>query len=256
MSACPRILLLHNGPKPESVNQLHGNFDVQIGNCLEAYGINVGTHVALDMVRTFDEGIEKLPDVDGSKYVAVILSGSKFDVTQGLPWMHVLTEWLRVNIGKVPMLGICFGHQIIAHTLGGEVCYNPRGCEVGTYEMSIVDAAAQAEAMADPLVSQLPTSFKGVLIHRQSVERLPEGAVAFYRTELEKHQLVRFAPHTYGTQFHPEYTDAFVRSLMPFMTYGVSSEADAFRLSQMEPTPMSMSVVGRFVQLYLQRQVA
>jgi GMP synthase (glutamine-hydrolysing) len=247
----PKLLLLHNGPKPEEVNRLHGSFDTQIENCLKGTGLHVGQDVEIEMIRTFDENIERLLTINATDYLAVILSGSKFDVTQELPWMVALSSWLKTWIGKVPMLGMCFGHQIIGRTLGGEVMYNPRGPEVGTYHVELIEAA-RSEAALDPLVSKLPPTFPVVLIHAQSVVKLPPGAVAFYSSSIERHQLVRFAPNTYGTQFHPEYTTPFVRTLIPYMTYGVQSQEDQRRLAAMEEaTPVSASIVGKFVRLQL-----
>jgi GMP synthase (glutamine-hydrolysing) len=242
-----KVLLFHNGPMPAAIDALHGTFEVQVANSLAACGITE-RDVALEVVRTFDQGYERVASIDGTQYATVILSGSVADVTQSLPWMHVLADWIRKHVGKVPMLGICFGHQIIGHALGGEVMHNPRGYEVGTFEAETVDAAAQA---ADPLASQLPPKLKIALMHAQSVERLPEGAVAFYRTDNEKHQMVRFSKDTYGCQFHPEFTSGFVRDLAPYLSFGNSTEADLDRLARVEDTPMSMSIIGRFVRLYM-----
>jgi GMP synthase (glutamine-hydrolysing) len=248
----PKLLLLHNGPKPDDVSAEHGTFDVQIANCLKAGGVDA-SELDVEMIVTFDEvDIKRLATTDASKFFAIILSGSKFDVTMRLPWMDAMKDWLRPVVGTVPLLGICFGHQLLGDLLGGEVMYNPRGNEVGTYD--IESCACSNEIARDPLASQLPSRFPAVLLHRQSIERLPAGAISFYRTAnggIESNQLVRFAPNTYGTQFHPEYTTAFVNSMRKYLSYGASTPEDETRLDAMVECPQSTLIVSKFVKLFL-----
>jgi len=249
----PKLLIVQNSPRSEEVTRLFGTFDAQITQCLTAFGI-ASDNIALDCVRTYDHDIERLPLVDVTQYFAVILSGSKFDVTQGLPWMHTLAAWIHRNVGKVPMLGICFGHQIMAHALGGEVAINPQGVEYGTYEVTDCEHSRILGA-SDPLVSRLPRSFKAQLIHSQSVERLPDGAVSFYRTPQCANQMIRFMKDTYGTQFHPEFCPGYVKTMIQFCPSGwFETEEIRQRLSTIDEAPIAATIVGLFVQLYMPRE--
>ena len=71
----------------------------------------------------------------------------------------------------LPLLGICYGHQLLAHALGGEVAYNPAGRESGTVHIDL-----HPHAQDDPLFSALPLKFTAHATHVQTVARPPEGA--------------------------------------------------------------------------------
>ena len=76
----------------------------------------------------------------------IIITGSPAMVTEQQPWMLALAAWLPSVINaNLPLLGICFGHQILAQTLGGTVGYHPQGREIGTVDISLT-AAGKTEA--------------------------------------------------------------------------------------------------------------
>jgi GMP synthase (glutamine-hydrolysing) len=105
--------------------------------------------------------------------------------------------WLRdVVRAGTPTLGICFGHQMLAQALGGEVQKNPRGREIGTVRIErIAD---------DPLFEGLPAAFEVNATHIDTVTVLPPGATRLARSSLDDHQAIRFTETCYGVQFHPE----------------------------------------------------
>ena len=128
---------------------------------------------------------------------AFVITGSAASVPDRLPWMLRTEAWLReVVAAGTPTFGICFGHQILAQALGGEVQRNPRGREMGTMEIERVSA--------DPLFAGLADRFQANVTHVDSVVRLPPGAEPLARSALESHQALRFAERCYGVQFHPE----------------------------------------------------
>ena len=70
----------------------------------------------------------------------MVISGSHAMLTDEAPWMRRLMRWLEDALGQAeapPMLGICFGHQLLARTLGGEVDDHPLGMEVGTVALRL-----------------------------------------------------------------------------------------------------------------------
>jgi GMP synthase (glutamine-hydrolysing) len=128
---------------------------------------------------------------------AYVITGSAAHVQDREPWVVRTEAWLRdVVAAGVPTLGICFGHQLLAQALGGEVQRNPRGREIGTVEI---------ERLADdPIFDGTEARFGANATHLDSVLRLPPGTVVLARSSLEHHQALRFAPACYGVQFHPE----------------------------------------------------
>ena len=146
-----------------------------------------------------------LPSREG--YAGVLVTGSGAMVTERLDWSERSAAWLREAAhAGLPLFGICYGHQLIAHALGGEVGWNPVGREIGTVRIERF-----AEAGTDPLFDGLPTTFDVHATHMQSVVRLPEGAVRLARSEKDGCHAYRWGRHAWGVQFHPEFNTAIMR---------------------------------------------
>lgn len=145
--------------------------------------------------RISDARSEELPGLDG--IAAIVITGSSANVPTRDAWMVRMEEWLRSVVPSgVPTFGICFGHQILAQALGGEVVRNPRGREIGTTKI--------VKREHDPIFEGLGDEFLANVTHLDTVARLPEGAVSLAYSSLEEHQAIRFSPSCYGVQFHPE----------------------------------------------------
>jgi GMP synthase (glutamine-hydrolysing) len=150
---------------------------------------------------------------EAAQVAGVIVTGSHSMVTDREPWSEQVADWLRGAVAaEVPVLGICYGHQLLAHALGGEVDNHPQGVELGTVE---VERTAAADG--DPLFATLPQRFAAQSAHRQSVRRLPEGAVLLAGNAFEPHHAYRVGQRAWGVQFHPEFsaaaTAAYVRAV-------------------------------------------
>ncbi|HEX5757463.1 MAG TPA: glutamine amidotransferase, partial [Arenimonas sp.] len=112
----------------------------------------------------------ELPDRRG--YAGVFITGSGAMVTDREPWSERSADWLRdAAHAGLPLFGICYGHQLIAHALGGEVGYNPRGREMGTVPVALHPAAAD-----DPLFAGMGQSIDAHATHLQTVLRPPSDA--------------------------------------------------------------------------------
>jgi len=136
---------------------------------------------------------------------AFVITGSAANVPNREAWMHRTEAWLREVVGEgTPTFGICFGHQILAQALGGEVQKNPRGREMGSVSVERV--------ADDPIFGALPARFEANVTHVDTVVRLPPGATPLARSALEDHQAVRFAERCYGVQFHPEMDGEIIRT--------------------------------------------
>jgi GMP synthase (glutamine-hydrolysing) len=139
-----------------------------------------------------------LKDVD-----AVIVGGSgEFYVSDYIPELENLRELIRViaEIDK-PFFGICFGMQILAQALGGDVESNPNMAELGNCVIE-----TNGEALKDPIFSNLPNTFLAHAGHKDSVTILPPHSVIFGGSKKCPIQAIRVKKNVYGTQFHPELT--------------------------------------------------
>ncbi|OZI35558.1 GMP synthase [Bordetella genomosp. 1] len=175
------------------------------------------------VVRVFDG--EPLPPPDPA--VPAVITGSWAMVTNRHPWSEATAEWIRQAMAiEAPLLGVCYGHQLMAHALGGEVDYHPRGRELGCHTVTLADAARN-----DSLLGRLPPVFRAHLTHEQSVLRVPAGARVLASSAHDPHQILRYGPRALSTQFHPEFTPALLRAC-------IARRADALHGEGLDPQAM------------------
>ena len=182
-----------------------------------------------------------------SHYRGILITGSGAMVSDRAPWMEQTARWLRDAVAAdLPMLGICFGHQLLAHALGGEVGPNPRGVEVGTIRVAFNDGAA-----ADSLFACLPATADFGAHHYQTVLTLPAGAQVLGSNEQDENQAVRFASHAWGVQFHPEFGREFMRALVDVVADDITRagrDPDAIRRS-LDDMPQGPALLRQFMAI-------
>ena len=186
-----------------------------------------------------------LPDL--AALAGIIVTGSHDMVTDRAEWSERTGQWLaHAARAGVPVLGICYGHQLLAQALGGQVGFHPSGVEMGTVEIHLTPEGAN-----DPLFRGLPPTFNANASHHQQVAVLPDDAVLLARNRFEPHHAFRVGPCAWGVQFHPEFDAAVMRSY-------IEHEAEDLRrdgldpesiLTAVAPTPVAASVLGRFADL-------
>jgi GMP synthase (glutamine-hydrolysing) len=141
---------------------------------------------------------------------AVVITGSAAMVTDRAEWSERTARWLPEIIARgTPVLGICYGHQLIAHALGGEVGPSPRGREIG-----VVDVELNEEGARDPLFSDVGPALRVSSSHRQVVLTLPEGATRLASNAHDPNQAFKIGPRAWGVQFHPEWDHDVVRAYL------------------------------------------
>jgi GMP synthase (glutamine-hydrolysing) len=138
---------------------------------------------------------------------AFVITGSSSSVTERAGWMLRGEELLRtIAFARTPLLGICFGHQMIAQALGGEVTKNPRGREIGSVRLRRV--------ADDPLFAGLPRAFDVNASHVDSVARLPPHAEILATTALDPVAAFRVGATVRAVQFHPEFDADVMRGYL------------------------------------------
>jgi GMP synthase (glutamine-hydrolysing) len=148
---------------------------------------------------------------------AFVITGSSASVTERAPWMLRAEQLVRdVVAARTPLLGICFGHQLIAQALGGEVQRNPRGREIGTVRVE--------RTQDDPIFAGLPRTFDVHGTHVDAVVRLPSGAEVLARTALDEVASFRVGATTRAVQFHPEFDADVMRSYLRARAHLVTHE--------------------------------
>ena len=234
------LLILKTGSTHAHIRDRLGDFDDWI-----AAGLRAGGATA---VLTHDAQNHGLP-APHDRFAGVVLTGSHAMVSEREPWSEALVPWLRAAVkAGTPVLGICYGHQLLAHALGGEVTHHPDGVEIGT-----VTVKRHAASEHDPLLCDLPKRFPAQAVHWQSVRRLPAGAVLLAGSAHEVHHAFRVGDRAWGVQFHPEFSDAALRAYLDGLGPTLAKEGlNAGQIAAaLKPTPAAASVLPRFAQLAL-----
>lgn len=151
---------------------------------------------------------EPLPAYD--KISGIVITGSHDMITDRSEWSERTAAWLPDAIErKIPTLGICYGHHLLAYALGGEVGDNPNGKEFGTIEVTL-----SPEADGIQLFKGLPNPVKFHACHTQSVLRLPPKAHRLASSDLDSNHAFMVGDCAWGIQFHPEFN---VRILVEYI---------------------------------------
>ncbi len=159
---------------------------------------------------------ERTDEVDG-----YIITGSKSSAYDDKPWIRNLEAFVRrLNEEKRKLLGICFGHQVVARALGGVVDKSPKGWGVGVNVYNISDPELLADGQGETL--QLICS------HQDQVMRMPEGAELIAKNDHCEVAGMRIGEHILTFQPHPEFIPEYSREIMTFRREMIGDErADA-----------------------------
>jgi GMP synthase (glutamine-hydrolysing) len=232
-----KLLIVQTGAAAPEVLARYGDFP-------EWFRRGLGLRAEQIVTARVDNG-ERLPAAE--PVAGAVITGSAAMVPERLDWSERTAEWLRGAVGVgLPVLGVCYGHQLLAHALGGHVDYNPRGREIGTAEIECLPAAVD-----DPLMRALPGRFFAHATHLQTVLRTPNGAVVLARSNLDDHQAVRFAPNAWGVQFHPEFGVREMRGYLRARSEAIDYEGLDTRalLRAVRTSPQARSVLRRFMRV-------
>ena len=192
-----RVLIVKTGRTVPAVLELRGDFEDLIP---AAMGLRREDVDVVDVTRD-----QALPAPDAE--VAAVVTGSAAMVSKREPWSVRTGEWLAeaAQLGT-PILGICYGHQLLADALGGEVGVNPRGREIGTSEVRLTE-----EGTRDPLLGCLRSPFVVQQTHLESVLSPPPGARVLAENDADPCQAFVVGERVWGVQFHPELDAAIIR---------------------------------------------
>lgn len=244
-----RFLLVKTGDTADSIQRACGDFDRMF---LE----KIGDLIDVRVVQAHrDEPLPPVGEVD-----AMLMTGSPYSVTTMEPWAESLSEWTRALVdADRPVLGVCYGHQLLAHALGGRVEKNPLGYEIGTISVDLTP-----EGEKDPLLGGLggrPLRFNSV--HGDAVTELPDGATVLASNRMSTVQAFSVGDRVWGVQFHPEITKRIMEMYLEERRYRVVADAERAGLDPeaaveevrrgIEETPHGAALLRAFILLARER---
>lgn len=194
-----KIGILETGRPPEPLAAEHGDypsmFERLVGGVAPSFSF--ARYAVLD---------GQLPD-SPTACDGWIVTGSRFGVYDDLPWMGALKAFLRRAVeAGTPVVGICFGHQILAEAFGARVVKSDRGWGVGPHRYETV----AAESWMQP---PLP-AFTLNAMHQDQVETLPDGARVLASSPFCPYAALAYGDNAISIQPHPEFDNAYEAALL------------------------------------------
>ncbi len=195
-----KIGILQTGMAPDDMAAQTGEYPEMFERLLAGHGF---------VFQTYNVLAGDIP-LDANAADGWLITGSKFGAYEDHPWIAPLEDLIRkIYAAHIPLIGVCFGHQIIAQALGGKVEKYKDGWRVGqtAYKMAGHD---------DPITLNA--------WHQDQVVELPEDAVILGSNDFCKNAMLAYGDKVFTVQAHPEYGDDFIEGLIKYRAKGTVPE--------------------------------
>lgn len=228
-----KLGILETGAPPEALEPRFGDYPAMFRALLGP---------ELDY-ETFDVAEGVLPDrVDACD--AYLITGSSAGVYEPLPWIAPLKAFLRAAKGQAPLVGICFGHQLMAETFGGRVVKSPKGWGVGLHSYRL--HAQEPWMDASPSIA-VPAS------HQDQVVEVPPEARVIGGSAFTPYAVLAYADQpAISFQGHPEFDPAYAGALVESRRSSRFSEAEADTALESLTRPNDNRRVGGWIRRFLE----
>lgn len=193
--------------------------------------------------ETWDVEQGELPtNIDGVS--GFVITGSKSSAYDDKPWIRSLEALIRqYHAEKRKLIGICFGHQLIAQALGGVVDKSPKGWGVGVHRYDVADPALVADGAGSELCL--------IASHQDQVMRAPEDAQVIASNSHCEIAGLRIGQNVLTFQGHPEFIPAYSREIMQFRRPMIGDERVATGLASLETVEQQGERVARWLLDFL-----
>lgn len=228
-----QIGILQCGEAPPNLTADHGTYGAMVTRLVSEAG----------PCRIFDVTRGELPE-QVEICDAYVLTGSPAGVYESLPWINPLADFLLRARGTTKMVGICFGHQMLAQTFGGQVVKSPKGWGIGVHRYEVV---AQAPWMDDSPTISVPAS------HQDQVVACPPDARVLLRSAFTPYAGLDYG-HSISFQCHPEFTTGFGTALIASRHSLFGAMTEQALASYAEPDDRAR--LGRWIREFIRLPIA
>ena len=199
------IGLLVCGDFDPETRALHGSYADMFKNGF----VGIDDQLALTPVRCFEAQFPESVDA----FDGYLITGSRRSVYEVEGWIQQLQDFVRqCYAARKKTVGICFGHQLIAHALGGETRKAEVGWGIGAQRVEITETQPWMDAAPDsesPVTESAAAPYELAIIHQDQVAQLPPGFRAIANNEFCPISMFVGDDFMLGIQGHPEFTKAF-----------------------------------------------
>lgn len=195
-----KLAILLAGETNRSMRPKHPNYE----EMFTAFFAPAADRLLLDFVAV-RQGVFP-PSVDA--YDAYLVTGSLYGVYDDPPWIAQLMDFIGdIYRHNIPLIGVCFGHQIVAHALGGKAVKWHKGWVAGTRRLPV---------LAHPLTGQASTgeSMSLLYTHQDQVVALPPDAYCWLGDDLCQYAGFAIAGKVLTLQGHPEFAADYIAALI------------------------------------------
>ncbi len=237
--------ILVAGPMLDSQAKQYGDYSTLFQRLLDPFIPALTVHA----YSVYKDELPSSPEV----HDAWLISGSRYTAFDREPWMLRLEVFIRAvhhshhHTAQRRMIGICFGHQIMAQALGGRIARNPGGWGLGQHVHQLIDA--RPAWMQDDGDAHYAVS----VIHEDQVVESPESAQRLASSDFCTSAILQYGDWALSFQGHPEFDNAFVHTVVDARENEVFSPADASQarksLRHQEPQQQRAAQwIARFLQ--------
>lgn len=236
-----KITILQTGDVPEPLRPRFGDY----ARMFEAMFDRVADDFEYDLVAVNANSL--LPN--STEMTAIVITGSPAGVYDDLPWIEPLRVFIReAYAAGIPMLGICFGHQIMADALGGEVRKSEKGWGVGRHCYTVV---ARPAFMADA-----PETLSIACSHQDQVITPPDSAEVILATPFTPNAGLYYkSGKALSFQPHPEFEDDYALALAELRREVLGAEK-ADNVAASFSTPSDSHLLSNYIVKFLRQAVA
>jgi len=227
-----KVAILETGRPPGTLADQFGTYPDMFARLLGAgFGIEI-----------FDVQAGALPEAD--MHAAYLITGSPAGVYDPLPWIDPLQQFIR-SARDSKMVGICFGHQVMAEALGGHVEKSDKGWGAGLHKYAII--------RSEPWIDSAGTIAAPASHQDQVVVQPPNTDVVAASDFTPLAALAWTDRPAISFQFHPEFSPAFAKALIA-QRFDTVSDPDAAIASL--DAPNDNARVGQWIRNFLNGETA
>lgn len=232
-----KLGILETGAPPAALEPVYGDYPAMFRRLL-------GGQVEYETYDVTAGALPERPEVCD----AYLVTGSAAGVYDPFAWIAPLKRFLVEAKGKTPLVGVCFGHQVMAEAFGGRVIKSPKGWGVGLHSYRLY----AREPWMDPAPAiAVPAS------HQDQVVEVPPGARVIGGSAFTPYGMLAYADQSaISFQVHPEFDPAYATALVESRRGQRFSDEQADAALESLKRPNDNQRVGGWIRRFLQGGVA